>query len=57
MLRSTLLPIFESLESFPALHQEPLGQTVHLMNLFDTLCIFPVQLVECKLSVYDWKNL
>ena len=54
---SSLRPVFESLEGFPALPQEFLGFTVHFMNLFNALCILPVQLVECELGVYDGNNI
>jgi len=55
MLLLSLLPILEILESFPALNKEILGLTVHLKDLFCTLCILPVQLVKCQLGVYHWE--
>ena len=37
--------------------QEFLSLTGHLMNLINTFCILPVQLVECELCVQDRQNM
>ena len=57
MLLSSWPPVFEVLEGVSALDQEFLSLTGHLMNLINTFCILPVQLVECELCVQDRQNM